>query len=87
MLQKCANPGCTAPFRYLRNGKLFHVEIDSQGDIRISPVLARHQPLKMEYFWLCDDCAVSVTIKFDPSQGLIVAPLAARAMRRARAAS
>ena len=87
MLQKCANPSCTTPFRYLRNGKLFQVEIDRWGDIQISPVVARHEPLKMEYFWLCDDCAVSVTIKFDPTQGLVVAPLTARAMRRARAAS
>ena len=86
MLQKCANPSCNTPFRYLRNGKLFHVEIDGQGDIRISPVVARHEPLKMEYFWLCDDCAVSVTIKFDPTQGLVVMPLATQATR-ARAAS
>jgi hypothetical protein len=86
MLQKCANPQCTTPFRYLRNGKLFQVDIDRQGDIQISPVL-RHGPVKTEYFWLCDECAASVTIKFDSSQGLIVAPLSTAAMRRARAAS
>jgi len=86
MLQKCANPGCTTPFRYLRNGKLFQVEIDRRGDIQITPV-ARHGPVKMEYFWLCDDCATSVTIKFDAAQGLIVAPVKATATRRAQAAS
>ncbi len=26
MLSKCANPGCPAPFLYLRQGKLFRVE-------------------------------------------------------------
>lgn len=86
MLQKCANPVCTTPFRYLRNGKLFQVEIDRRGDIQISPVL-RQGPVKTEYFWLCDDCAVTVTIKFDASRGLIVAHLRQAAIRRARAAS
>ena len=86
MLQKCANPICTTPFRYLRNGKLFQVEIDRRGDIQISPVL-RHGPIKMEYFWLCDECAATVTIRFDSTQGLVVAPLAATRQRQARAAS
>jgi hypothetical protein len=27
MLSKCANPACSANFRYLHEGRLFHVEI------------------------------------------------------------
>ena len=29
MLSKCANPLCSAPFQYLRDGKVFQVELDS----------------------------------------------------------
>ena len=81
MLQKCANPGCSTPFRFLRTGKLFRVHIDSEGDIQIVAV-ARTRPLRNEYFWLCQACSAQVQIRFDAREGLIVAPLA-----RSRAAA
>jgi len=28
MLAKCANPACTAPFLYLREGKLYQIEME-----------------------------------------------------------
>ena len=56
MLAKCANPLCSAPFRYLEAGRLFRVENDSANSS------CREQP---EYFWLCRTCSNSMTLRLD----------------------
>ncbi len=53
MLSKCANPICVAPFRYLREGRIFNVEVrkaSAQGQIKI------------EHFWLCDICSKTLKV-------------------------
>ena len=52
MLSKCANPKCAASFRYLHEGRLFRVELESESR-------------KFEYFWLCDECARIMTLGAD----------------------
>lgn len=47
MLVKCANAGCQSQFRFLRDGKLFHV--NTQGEVNRSA--------RVEHFWLCERCA------------------------------
>jgi hypothetical protein len=57
MLSKCANPACTARFRYLREGRIFNLEIKtlaSNGSGRLS--------CKIEHFWLCDSCAEAMEV-------------------------
>jgi len=52
MLSKCANPACSAAFRYLRQGRIFNLELKTpswDGDAE-----RNH---KVEHFWLCDRCA------------------------------
>jgi hypothetical protein len=34
MLSKCLHPVCSAPFRYLREGRVFHLEIPSTEEAR-----------------------------------------------------
>jgi hypothetical protein len=34
MLSKCLRPVCSAPFRYLREGRVFHLEIPSTEEAR-----------------------------------------------------
>ena len=51
MLAKCANPSCTASFRYLREGKLFRLELVSER--------------RYEHFWLCSDCCRTLTLAVD----------------------
>ncbi|MBV8207674.1 MAG: hypothetical protein JO041_12840 [Acidobacteria bacterium] len=63
MVSKCANPGCSATFRYLHDGKVFRVEFDTRGNAR-----------KPEYFWLCGDCASLMTIATD-AQGITLVSL------------
>jgi hypothetical protein len=80
MVTKCANPGCSAPFLYLRQGKLFRIEtVDTQSDqgasFGMDPIAgraARH----LEFFWLCDDCAPLMTVAVKRGRGVIVQTLA-----------
>ena len=64
MVQKCANPSCSAPFRRLRDGRLFVVEAAAEG-----------HPRKLNYFWLCDSCSRIMTVAKKGNQGAVV-PLA-----------
>ena len=57
MVAKCLNPHCEARFQYLRGGKLFHLDVrDYRGGRK--DVLHRGA----EYFWLCDSCALRMTV-------------------------
>lgn len=70
MLQKCANPACSVPFRSLREGKLFLAEnnfFSSPG----STINNRTRP-RREHFWLCQECSTCLTLRFDPSRGVMM---------------
>jgi hypothetical protein len=76
MLYKCANEACSAPFRRLREGKLFQVETEyfAQGQSGGSP--RRTRPWRrVEHYWLCDACSVFITLTFDRERGVITVPL------------
>ena len=87
MLHKCANPSCSAPFRSLREGKLFLAENNffvsgSTSSLRTRP--------RREHFWLCQECSGYLTLRFDTSQGVMMTvPIAERVESRflVRAAS
>lgn len=93
MVSKCANPACSTPFHYLREGKIFRVEVEatpppaSQDKTEIpngnkSPFLvaSRKPMLKLEHFWLCGPCSQSMSLLFDKDNGVFVIPkLRARA--------
>jgi len=70
VLHKCANPVCSAQFRHLLQGKLFEVEtryvtsIDDQGT-------SRNVREHVERYWLCDECAADITLRFDRERGMI----------------
>jgi hypothetical protein len=74
MLQKCANPSCTAPFRSLREGKLFLAETLPQDPRH--PFHGAHRKMRRrEHFWLCAACSAHFTLCFDAEQGLLTVPL------------
>lgn len=79
MLSKCSNPKCSSVFLYLHEGKLFRYETadrshgDSNGGFKKSMG-------RMEYFWLCDDCASQMTLTFKDGEGVAI-----RRMARAQA--
>jgi hypothetical protein len=76
MLQKCANPNCSSPFRKLSEGKLFLVERESSASSK--PSLRRWDdgvPHRIEHFWLCSECASILTLAFEKGKGLTTVPL------------
>ena len=77
MLYKCANEACNAPFRRLREGKLFQVETEYIAGRGPSPTWTRRaRPIRrIEHYWLCDACSPFVTLTFDQNRGVITVPL------------
>ena len=64
MLSKCLNPTCSAPFRYLREGRIFHLEVPSPGE----PGTANR---RREYFWLCGRCCAAFTVVVKDGAGMV----------------
>jgi hypothetical protein len=79
MLAKCANPDCDAPFRYLREGRLFRMDVGGGPQL----VSEKKPPFHIEYFWLCSRCADRMTLRHEPGKGVIAIPLTSE--RRAAA--
>lgn len=75
MLSKCANPACATPFRYFHTGKLFRVET-STGLERRRAMGNDGEPAKplrrLEFYWLCQDCAETMTLVYEKEAGVIV---------------
>jgi hypothetical protein len=65
MLSKCANPSCSATFRYLSEGKLFHLAPGSATS---------EQGETHERFWLCGPCSGKMNVVSGPA-GVLVVPL------------
>ncbi len=65
MIGKCANPNCSRPFRYLREGRIFSAEIterrswDPVGQSEFA--IPQH---RVQFFWLCDTCSRRNTLAF-----------------------
>jgi hypothetical protein len=58
MLSKCANPSCAGSFRYLHEGRMFHLIVDS----KTGKIATTHGPTAIERFWLCDKCSKTLTL-------------------------
>ena len=76
MVSKCANPDCSAPFRYFHTGKLFRADTAFGFDRRAMDQDAeqRKSPRRLEFFWLCEDCSGKMTLSFDRDSGVTVRP-------------
>ncbi len=75
MLHKCANPTCPSPFRKLSQGKLFLVETEPREGVRIGRANRRNRPShRVEYYWLCDQCAFVLTLSYEKGRGVVTVP-------------
>ncbi|MGC2742542.1 MAG: hypothetical protein WA672_05090 [Candidatus Angelobacter sp.] len=71
MLAKCANPACSTPLVYLREGKIFMVESPQPQFALLSAVSAKPKASKrVEHFWLCGPCSNEMTLTFDRQLGI-----------------
>lgn len=75
MLSKCANPSCTASFRYFHQGKLFRMEMESPNPDEAVLTRAGKGVRHAEFFWLCDRCATQMTLEYDRSGSVVVKPV------------
>ncbi len=64
MVTKCANPSCSAPFQYLRGGKLFLIDLH-RSSLGLEPGSAPVRKRVVEYFWLCERCSSELTLTVD----------------------
>ncbi len=85
MLSKCANPACSQPFRYFRDGKLFEIETNTRPDN--STAGERKSVRHVEYFWLCGQCSREFTVTLDRQKGVVTIPIPSRVIARRAAAS
>lgn len=75
MLAKCANPSCSTPLIYLREGKIFIIENHLQSQAQPDGPSASQPAARVEHFWLCGPCSTEMTITYDGS-GVAVVPKA-----------
>jgi len=73
MLAKCANPECPEQFRYLHQGKLFHLTPTPE----IEMFEGEFSPSLYERFWLCDRCSKEMTMVWGGT-GVRLVPLPAK---------
>lgn len=85
MLAKCANPSCNTPFLYLREGKLYQMEVQADAPYSApepmnqpGPAAERRPLRRLEFFWLCGRCAQRMTLAFNRSRGIVVVPIRTR---------
>lgn len=82
MLAKCANPSCSTPLLYLREGKIFMIEGPRQPSVMNSPSTPKSAN-RVEHFWLCGPCSSQMTVTSDRRHGVQVVPKSVRAFRAA----
>jgi hypothetical protein len=68
MVNKCANPICGKPLRYLREGRIFVFEVQDDA-VGSDGKRTRH----MEHYWLCGDCSPALQLD-RKSTGIEVLP-------------
>jgi hypothetical protein len=79
MLSKCANTSCSAPFLYLHKGKLFRMDVPVDSPDNTG---GKKPACRVEFFWLCNECAGTMTLTYRQGVGVVATPLP-----RARAAA
>ena len=70
MLAKCANPACSTPLVYLREGKIFMVDSPQQFELRGALPTERKAANRVEHFWLCGPCSSDMTLTYDRERGI-----------------
>jgi len=74
MLSKCANPSCSTPLIYLREGKIFMMDHTPQQQNHSPGSTPINAGSRVEHFWLCGPCSAELTIAYDPGTGVAVVP-------------
>jgi hypothetical protein len=71
VLEKCANPKCSAVLGHLGDGMLFRVPRVP----KLGPSGAAKEMVLMEHVWLCSECTETMTLGIDRHRKVKVIPL------------
>lgn len=74
MLSKCANPSCSTPLVYLREGKIFMMVAPSRLEEAIPSQQLHKEPGRIEHYWLCGPCSAEMTLTYDRQRGVQIVP-------------
>jgi hypothetical protein len=75
MVSKCANPACSTSFRYLHEGKLFRMAVTAGYLNSGADPGAKKNSHRLEFFWLCEECAPVMTLTFEQGIGVTTKPI------------
>ena len=92
MLSKCLSSHCSATFRYLGQGRLFRFDFSEARRKRAHagekmPASHGGKASPIEYFWLCESCAATMTIELGEDGRVHTVPRQISAKRPAAAAA
>jgi len=72
MLSQCANSDCTNRFRFLHDGRVFVVDCSTRPAAATTDEAWEPPQRRIETFWLCAECARSLTVRFDGTRVITV---------------
>jgi hypothetical protein len=79
MVSTCANPSCSTPLRYLRDGRIYQFEVrtctSSDGASEAASQRGKKTSRRVDHFWLCGNCSSHLTLVFDPLGGVKAVPM------------
>jgi hypothetical protein len=70
MLDKCANPACSAKFLRLQDGRLFVTEVEDEDESKTSG-----NGCRVQYLWLCSSCCRTMAVAVGKGRKPQVVPL------------
>jgi hypothetical protein len=74
MLAKCANPSCSTPLVYLREGKIFMMDHAPEPSSNSEAIKQSRTGNRVEHFWLCGPCSAEYTLVYRLGMGVQVEP-------------
>ena len=74
MLSKCANPSCSTPLVYLREGKIFMMVAPSRLEVATPTQQLPKETSRIEHYWLCGRCSAEMTLAYDRQRGVQIVP-------------
>jgi len=88
MISHCANPDCKLPFQYWRGGRLYRFDIrhPSTPCSDVPNAICSTRPSHAAvFFWLCEQCSLKYSLKFNVREGLALVSLTDPARKQSTA--
>ena len=71
MVNNCANPKCSKPLLYLREGRIF---VFDMRDTPAPDTALGRGAHRLEHFWFCGDCSATLQLQQAADKGIHLIP-------------